>query len=158
VIRIFQSNRKIVIFALFSLMALPLTCTFAATNSSMTQGDYTIFYTAFTSDTIQPKMAKVYNIKRSKNRGLLSISVVKKTLSPSPMGTPVKAEVKAAATNLTGQLKDIELRQIDEGTAVYYISEFPVAHKEVLDFTLNITPNGESRPIEVKFRQQFYTQ
>jgi len=158
VISIFKSNSKTVIFALFLLMVVPQTATFAATNSSMTQGDYTIFYTAFTSDTIQPKMAKAYNIKRSKNRGLLSISIVKKTLSPSPMGTPVKAKVTAAATNLTGQLKDIDLRQIDEGTAVYYISEFPVAHKEVLDFTLKIIPDGESKPINVKFRQQFYTQ
>ena len=153
---IFESNRKTAICALFLLMFVPLTSAFAATNSSTVQGDYTVYYTAFTSDTIQPNMAKAYNIKRSKNRGLLSVSVVKKTLSP--MGSPVKATVKAAATNLTGQLKNIELRQIDEGSSVYYISEFPVAHKEILDFTLTVTPEGESKPINVKFRQQFYTQ
>ncbi len=154
---IFESNRKTAIITLLLLMATPLTCTFAANSSSKVQGDYTVFYTAFTSDTIQPNMAKTYNIKRSKNRGLLSVSVVKKK-DLSPMGTPVKAKVKAAATNLTGQLKDIEVRQIDEGQSVYYISEFPVAHKEVLDFTLDIIPEGESKPIKVKFRQQFYTQ
>jgi len=156
VFSIFKTNRITAICVLFLLLFAPVTHTLAATGSSTVKGDFTVYYTAFTSDTLQPSMAKAYNIKRSKNRGLLSISVVKKTLSP--MGTPVKAEVKAAATNLTGQLKEIKIREVDEGSSVYYLSEFPVAHKEVLDFSLEVTPAGESKPINVKFRQQFYTQ
>jgi len=153
---IFKTNRKMAICVLFLAMFTPLTVTLAATSSSKVKGDYTVYYTAFTSDTLQPSMAKAYNIKRSKNRGLLSISVVKKSLSP--MGAPVKAEVKAAATNLTGQLKEIKIREVNDESSVYYLSEFPVAHEEILDFTLEVTPTGEPKPINVKFRQQFYTQ
>ncbi|KPJ91631.1 MAG: hypothetical protein AMJ53_11250, partial [Gammaproteobacteria bacterium SG8_11] len=50
--------------------------------TSQSFGDYTIYYSAFTSDTLQPAIAKTYGITRSKNLGLLSVSIVKKALSP----------------------------------------------------------------------------
>jgi hypothetical protein len=142
---------------LFLLMLLAFlgvpTVTWAGTSQSF--GDYTVYYSAFTSDTLQPAIAKSYGITRSKNLGLLSISIVKKSLSP--LGTPVKGVVKADATNLTGQLKTVDVREVDDGSAIYYLSEIYVSHKEVLDFTLYVTPEGESSPFVVKFRQQFYT-
>ena len=101
-------------------------------------------------------MARAYNITRSKNRGLLSISVLKQSLSP--LGTPVKASVKANATNLTGQLKNIVIREVDDGSSVYYLSEFHISHREVLDFTLDVQPSGSEESFTVKFRQQFYTE
>ena len=101
-------------------------------------------------------MAKAYNIVRSKNRGLLTISVVKKSLSEKPK--PVKAKVTGKATNLTGQLKDIQIREINDGDSVYYISEFYVADKEVLDFTVYLTPDDQTTPFTVELRQQFFTQ
>ena len=144
-------------FSLFLLKLIVLSGIPAAAlaQTSETFGDYTVYYNAFTSDTLQPSVAKVYNITRSKNLGLLTVSIVKKSLSP--LGTPVKAQVKAEATNLTGQLKSVEVREVDDGTAIYYLSEIYVTHKEVLDFTLSVTPEGESKPFVVKFRQQFYT-
>ena len=145
--------KQLVAITLFLLFLCPQ---FALAGDSQDFGDYTVFYSAFTSDTLQFAMAKAYNITRSKNRGLLSISVVKKTLSP--LGLPVKAVVVAEATNLTGQLKSIDIREISENSSIYYISEFSVSHKEVLDITLKVTPEGESKTYTVKFRQQFYTQ
>ncbi|MGD8641826.1 MAG: DUF4426 domain-containing protein [Gammaproteobacteria bacterium] len=127
-----------------------------ATPESKSFDDYTIHLNAFNSDTLQPSMAKAYNIIRSKNRGLLTISIVKKSLSSN--GVPVKANVKAKATNLTGQLKDIRIREIHDGDAVYYISEFSVADKEVLDFTIQVTPHNNGGPYVVEMRQQFFTQ
>lgn len=127
-----------------------------ATPVSKDFGEYTVHINAFNSDTLQPSMAKAYNIVRSKNRGLLTISVVKKSLSENPI--PVKAKVSGKATNLTGQLKDIQIREINDGGAVYYISEFQVADKEVLDFTVYLTPNDNTSPFTVELRQQFFTQ
>lgn len=134
-------------FFVTSVYATPVTKTF---------GDYTVHLNAFNSDTLQPSMAKAYNIVRSKNRGLLTISVVKNSLSEKPK--PVKANVRGKATNLTGQLKDIKIREINDGGAVYYISEFHVADKEVLDFTVYLTLNDNSAPFTVELRQQFFTQ
>lgn len=155
-----QQNR----FAVSTLASLALLVVMIATTPNVMAtpvskefGDYTVHINAFNSDTLQPSMAKAYNIVRSKNRGLLTISLVKKSISDNP--TPVKATVKGKATNLTGQLKDIQIREINDGGAVYYISEFQVADKEVLDFTVYLTPddNGKS-PFTVELRQQFFTQ
>ena len=146
------TTMKRTLAALMLLMLSPL----AVAENSAQFGDYTVYYNAFTSDTLQPSMARAYNITRSKNRGLLSISILKKSLSP--LGTPVRAKVSASATNLTGQLKNIIIREVQDGAAVYYLSEFHVSHKEVLDFVLDIQPEGETSSFAVKFRQQFYTQ
>ena len=146
------TTMKRTLAALMLLMLSPL----AVAENSAQFGDYTVYYNAFTSDTLQPSMARAYNITRSKNRGLLSISILKKSLSP--LGTPVRAKVSASATNLTGQLKNIIIREVQDGASVYYLSEFHVSHKEVLDFVLEVQPEGETAPFTVKFRQQFFTQ
>lgn len=124
--------------------------------SAEIQGDHTVFYNAFNTNTLQPKMAEAYNIVRSKNRGMLTVSVIQKDLSP--VGKPVHAKITASASNLTGQFRSLNLREVVEGSSIYYLSEFHVAHEEVLDFTLEIELEGESRPQTVKFRQQFYTE
>ena len=148
------SGNKLVLLA--ALVFMLMVADVNATPAAKTFGDYTVHLNAFNSDTLQPNMAKAYNIIRSKNRGLLTISVVKK--SKSENGKPVKAIVQAKATNLTGQLKNIEIREISDGDAVYYISEFQVADKEVLDFTIHVTPDDNGGPYTVEMRQQFFTQ
>lgn len=146
---------RLIVLAVF-LCLLIVTVSASATPVSKEFGEYTVHVNAFNSDTLKPSMAKAYNIVRSKNRGLLTISVVKNSLSENPK--PVKAKVRGKATNLTGQLKDIQIREINDGGAVYYISEFHVADKEVLDFTVYLTLNDNSSPFTVELRQQFFTQ
>jgi hypothetical protein len=119
-------------------------------------GDYIVHYNAFNSDTLQPKMAEAYNIVRSKNRGIVTISVMKKDVSP--VGKPVRASISLNASNLTGQFRNFKTREINEGNSIYYISEFHVAHEEMLDFTMEVLPEGETQSFTVKFRQKFYTQ
>ena len=67
--------------------------------------------------------------------------------------------VTAGARNLNGQLKEIDMREINEANeAIYYIGEFRVNNMEMFDFTVQVTPEGSTVPLEVKFRQQFYTE
>ena len=66
-------------------------------------GDYTVHYNAFNTDTLQPKMAAAYGIVRSKNRGMMTISILKK--SASAKSTPVRANISISASNLTGQFR-----------------------------------------------------
>ena len=124
--------------------------------TSQTFGDYTIHYNAFNSDVLQPSMAEAYGIVRSKNRGMLTITIIKK--GSEPKGTPVHAKVTASASNLTGQFRKFKIREIDEKISIYYMSVFHVAHEEMLDFVLNVLPEGETQALTVKFRQKFYTQ
>ena len=124
--------------------------------TSQTFGNYTIHYNAFNSDVLQPSMAEAYGIVRSKNRGMLTVTIIKK--GPGQKGTPVRSKVTASASNLTGQFRQFKIREIDEKDSVYYISAFHVAHEEMLDFVLQVLPEGETQSYTVKFRQKFYTQ
>ncbi len=120
-------------------------------------GEYVVHYNALNTNLIPPQVAKSYNIKRSPNRALLNITVLKKMMDTP--GTPVKAGVSASGTNLTGQRRDIEIRQIsDPEGAIYYIGELPVHNMETYNFLIEVSVDGEEEPMMVKFRQQFYTE
>jgi len=138
-------------YLLCMLMLISLS---AVAENSTNSGDYTIHHNALKSDFLTPAIAKAYNIQRSKFRGLLNISVIKD--SPGTSGTPVKTAIKIKAMALSGIPKNITLAEIVEDDAIYYIGDFPVINLEIVNFTLEITPEGEDRPIAAKFSQQFY--
>ncbi|MCB1736227.1 MAG: DUF4426 domain-containing protein [Gammaproteobacteria bacterium] len=118
-------------------------------------GDYVVHFNALPTSFLDPAVAKNYRIVRSKNRAMLNVTVLKKVMGTA--GTPVRATVTASAKNLTDQLKDIEIKEVREGSAIYYIGEVRIANDETLDFTVNATPDGESEPRVVRFRQKFFT-
>jgi hypothetical protein len=120
-------------------------------------GDFVVHYNALNTNLIPPEVARGYGIRRSSSRALLNVTVLKKVMN-NP-GTPVKARVKAEGTNLIGQRSTIEIREIlDPEGAVYYIGEFTVHNMETFRFDVEVLPNGESEPLLVKFKQQFYTE
>lgn len=138
--------------ALF-LLAMPL---MAQAEQSKKFGDYTVHYSAFTTDNLTPSVARAYNIPRSKNRALLNISVLKKTTDgPSK---PSRARIKGTTTNLSQQLRELSLREISEKGAIYYIAETPVDNAETLKYNLEITPEGETITYKFSFQEQFYTE
>ena len=143
---------------LLALIALLLITAGPAANAeqSKTFGDYTIHYAAFTTDMLSTEIARQYKIRRSKNRVMLNISVLKKVMETT--GQPVKAEVVATATNLSRQLKRLTTRELRGNGAIYYIAETAVNNEETLDFNLNITPEGESVALSFSFQQQFFTE
>lgn len=120
-------------------------------------GQYVVHYNALNTSMIPPQVAKGYGIKRSSSRALLNITVLKKVMDTP--GTPVKANVTASGTNLTGQRREIDIREIeDKEGAIYYIGEFPVHNMETYNFTIDVRLEAETDPLVVKFRQQFYTE
>ncbi|MCV6638127.1 DUF4426 domain-containing protein [Candidatus Albibeggiatoa sp. nov. NOAA] len=117
-------------------------------------GDFTIHYSALKTGFLTPEVAKNYGIVRSKQRAMLTISVRKGEVG-NDMAVP--AEATAKTVNLTKQLKNISLKQVKDGDALYYIGTFKIHNEETLDFTLNVTPEGyEGAPVEINFRQQFF--
>lgn len=126
----------------------------AAEASSKTFGDYVLHFSAISTDQLQAEVARTYNITRSKNRAMLSISIVKG--ETSEMGTPVEAEVDVAAANLTGQIKNMTLRRVQEGDAIYYIGDVAVANGETLVFDITAMPVNETEEFSVRFSRQFF--
>lgn len=120
--------------------------------SSVDIGNHVVHFSALSTDQLPPEVAKAYNILRSKNRAMLNISVIRKSDN-----TAVTATVKVKTVNLTGQLKNVTMRQINEQEAIYYIGETAVANRETLVFDINVKPEGEERASDVRFKRQFYT-
>ena len=120
-------------------------------------GDYVVHYNALSSSLITPEVAKAYGIRRSDSRALINISVLKS--AGEQAATAVKAAVTTSGRNLTGQTRNVEMREVDDGDgAIYYIGELSVRNMETFDFTVVVIPEGQSKPLNVKFRQQFYTE
>ena len=127
----------------------------AMAENSTAIGEYVIHHNAITTDNLSPQMASAYGLQRSKGRAMLNVSVIKG--KQGRMGTPVAAKIDATTRNVIGQTSTIALREVREGNAIYYIGDFPVAHRETLDFFLQVTPEGENSPFKAQLRQEFYT-
>lgn len=122
-------------------------------------GDYRVHYSAMNTRMLPPEVAGAYDIQRSGNRAMINIAVLQKTESEGEMATPVRAAVNASAVNLTGQRRNIDVREVDDDDAVYYIGSFRIADEETLTFTIQVQPEGSNRPAETfTFKQQFYTE
>lgn len=137
------------------LAALCLCSIAAVAHAEISQkfGPLEIHYNAITTDELLPEVARSYKIERSKTRGLLTVSVLKQ----NKMGaaSPVPAKITVYATNLTQQLANITMREVKEGTAIYYLGEFRVVPPDTLKFTATVEVAGEPKH-EMTFDQQFY--
>jgi hypothetical protein len=120
-------------------------------------GNYVVHYNALNTNLIPPQVAQGYGIKRSSSRALLNVAVLKKVMDTP--GTPVGAKVTARGVNLTGQMRELQIREIkDSENAIYYVAEFPVHNLESYRFEINVAIEGEAEPLIVRFAQQFYTE
>lgn len=126
--------------------------------SSADIGDYTVHFSAQSTDQLPPQIASAYNIVRSKNRAMLTVSIIRMSDNLS-----VHGKVTVKTVNMTEQLKNVTLRLIEEpGTdgapgAIYYVGVTPVANREMLKFDISVTPEGVDKVSRVRFIRQFYT-
>jgi hypothetical protein len=117
-------------------------------------GNYEVHYNALRTDELSADIARVYGIQRSANRVLLNVTVLRKEAEHAPR-KPIEATVTADAYNLNGQLKDLQLRRVSEGEAIYYIGDVSIAGSEILVFDISVTPPGEAQPFNVKLKREF---
>lgn len=117
-------------------------------------GNIEIHYNAMTTDDLQPEVAKNYHIERSHNRGLLTIAVLCK--NKLGVSEPVAAALSASVVNLSSQLAGIPMREVKEGSAVYYLGEFRVTPPDTLKFSISAKPAGETRSYQAEFSRPFF--
>ena len=115
-------------------------------------GSHTVHFSAQLTDQLPPEVARTYSIVRSKNRAMLNVSVIE-----NGTNRPSTADVTVKTVNLTGQLKNVTMRMIQEQEAIYYIGETPVANQETLVFDISVRPEGVEEASDVRFKRQFYT-
>ena len=75
---------------------------------------------------------------------MLNVAMLRKEAAHAPR-KPVEATVEVDCYNLNGQLKNIEMRRVSEGDAIYYIGEVSISGAEILVFDISVTPTGEAR-------------
>jgi hypothetical protein len=141
-------------YGLVALLLLLVPLAASSENATRT-GGYTIHHNVLTTDSLPAQVATAYGLTRSTSRGLLNISVIRDV--PGTMGVPVKAQIKAFARNLFGQMRTFDMREIVEDKAVYYIADFPVSHREMMIFEFEILPEGGRYPLRANLRHEFYT-
>jgi hypothetical protein len=116
-------------------------------------GDFELHYNAVRTDELTPTVARAYGIERSANRVLLNVSLLRK--EPDGRTTPVDGTVTARAYNLNGQLKNLEVRRITEGTSVYFIGEVGISGTEILVFDIDASPLDRPGKYSVQFKREF---
>lgn len=113
-------------------------------------GSDEVHYNVVPTGGLQPEIAQQYHILRSRERGLLTVAILRH-------GEPVAADVGATATNLSQQVREIDMREVREGDAIYYIGTFRARDGEKLKFRITASPRDrETEPYEVRFMEHFY--
>ncbi len=100
-------------------------------------GDITVHYNTFTSSFLQPETAQAVGVVRSKNKGLINVSVVKGV-------TPVAAQVTGTLKDLSGKSEILTFKQITEKGAIYYLAPYSVPQQEYRTFTINVETGGKA--------------
>lgn len=117
-------------------------------------GDFQVHYNALRTDELTADVARAYGIERSANRVMLNVSLLRK--GADGRTTPVDGTVSATAYNLNGQLKNLTMRRITEGTSVYFIGEVGISGAEILVFDIDAAPGDQSGKYSVQFKREFF--
>jgi hypothetical protein len=132
----------------------PLESLLRGTDGMRDFGEYVVYVNTIMTSDLTPAVASQYGIVRSDTRAMLTISVHKKE---DGAGTrAVTGDVNATAVNLSGQLRNVLLREIPEDDAIYYIGEVEVSDGETLIYTVDVTPVEESSPLSLRYQRQYF--
>jgi len=117
-------------------------------------GEFQLHYNAVRTDVLTVEVARAYGIDRSANRVLLNVSLLRKNADGTT--APVDGAVTATAYNLNGQLKELAMRRVTEGSSVYYIGEVGISGNEILVFDINAVPPAQDAKFSVQFKREFF--
>lgn len=118
-------------------------------------GDFEVHYSAINTSQLSPQVARAFGIQRSTSQALLNLAVLRDR--SGPMGEPSRAAVEVNVVNIAGQRRAIEMREVTEQDAIYYIGTFRIHNEERITFSVEVAPIGESGPpLSFRFQQQFF--
>ena len=112
-----------------------------------TFGDVTVHYNTFNSTFLTPDIAKAAQLIRSKNQGVINVSVIKD-------GKPQIASVTGTVKDLTSNSVALKFRQVTEQGAIYYIAQYPVPQQETRTFEIKVQ-NGD-KINTINFNQELF--
>ncbi|WP_434673031.1 DUF4426 domain-containing protein [Pseudomonas sp. R1-15] len=110
-------------------------------------GDVTVHYNTFNSTFLTPDIAKAAELIRSKNKGVINVSVLKG-------GKPLIAQVSGTVKDLTSKTVTLTFRQVTEPGAIYYIAQYPVDQQETRTFEIKVQTGDKINTIN--FNQELF--
>jgi Domain of unknown function (DUF4426) len=105
-------------------------------------GDVTIRANVLPTASLSEAVAKQYGIAREDDRVMLLISVRK---GPDNQDVALPATIDAKVSNLQGQHRDIEMRELRTGDYIDYVGTTTVSPPDTLRFELEIQREGGAR-------------
>ena len=142
--------RHLLFLALFTLSSISL-----AENATIA-GNYKIHHNAITTDFLSTAVAKTYKIPRSTQRALLNIAITE--MRNDQIDKPVSARLNVIRRNLLGYREELEVQEVREGDAVYYITDFAISHKDQWIFDIEALVDGQTYPLKAQYRETFITE
>lgn len=112
-----------------------------------TFGDVTVYYNTFNSTFLQPEMARSVELIRSKDQGVINVSVFK-------TGKPYPAQVSGTIRDLTGEPVPLRFRQVTEHGAVSFLAQYPVPQQETRIFDITVQAGGKTN--RFSFNQELF--
>ncbi|KTC63051.1 homoserine acetyltransferase, partial [Pseudomonas fluorescens ABAC62] len=107
----------------------------------------TVHYNTFTSSFLQPETAQAAGIVRSKEKGLINVTVIKGV-------TPVAAQVTGTIKDLGGKSEILTFKQINEKGGISYLAPYSVTQREYKTFTINVETGGKAHGFQ--FNQELF--
>ncbi|WIO74149.1 DUF4426 domain-containing protein [Porticoccaceae bacterium LTM1] len=134
------------------LTALVLSTSAMADKPFKVLGDNKVYYSAFNSSFIDPKIASENNIVRGADRGLINIAVVPNDKESGG----ITALVKGTVTNIIQQSQKLDFFEVREGDVVYYLASFKFDHEDSLTFKIEVKADPNKPSETLTFRKTFY--
>jgi hypothetical protein len=125
----------------------------AQAEQSLERDGFVLRYATMSTASLTPEIAAQLGVTRSASRALLLVNAQRRNADGS--STPVNAEGTGTLRTLTGERRPLKLRKSGSGSDLIATIDLrsPV---ETFWFELQITPEGASAPMPLRFDQQIY--
>ena len=139
---------------LIALLAWGLAVAEAGAQQSERFDQYELHHSVVYTTFLTPEIAAEYGIARGDFKAILTLSV-RDVSQGETAGRPM---VIAGETWDLIQGSTLELKEIREGDATYYIAEFEFIDREWRFFEFDFQPEGSERSYHYKFKTQLWKQ
>lgn len=117
--------------------------------------DYEVHYSVFASTFLSPEVARQNDLNRSRNIGIVNISIMRATGDGGLKTVP--GQVEGKVLNDIQQATFLAFRRIQEGDDVYFISEFQYRPAELLTFQITARPSGSGNAeLPIRFTHKLF--
>jgi len=123
----------------------------AAAGEVSRSGDLEMHSAAVPTTELTLEAAKEYNVMPALERGLLTVTLIKKGRNGRAESVP--GQVYAGAVTQDNKLFTIPIREVRRSGGVYYLGEFRVKAPDTIRFLVNANILG--KPMKVEFSRAF---